>query len=47
MTEKKEVPKRENLKRCKKCNSSFGYLRIKTKEWTCRNCGFVDKEVVA
>ena len=32
--------------RCPKCNSTFGYLRLKTKEWCCRNCGNIDKEVI-
>ena len=32
--------------RCPKCNSSFGYIRLKTKEWICRNCGNVNPEAV-
>ena len=46
MTEgKKEFQKREKH-HCIKCKSSFGYLRIKTKEWICRACGNADKGVV-
>jgi len=44
MTEKKE--KKEKT-RCEKCQSAFGYLRIKDKTWQCRSCGHVNKEVVA
>lgn len=44
MTEKKEEQKKEKH-RCPKCNSTFGYLRIKDKIWVCRSCGNLDKEV--
>ena len=45
MTEqKKEVQVEKN--RCPKCNSSFGYLRLKTKTWVCRNCGNEDNGVI-
>ena len=40
----KEVKKKAKPK-CKKCNSSFGYLKIKEKAWQCRTCGYLDKEV--
>jgi ribosomal protein L37AE/L43A len=43
MTEEKKE-KKENY-RCTKCNSKFGYLRLKKKEWICRTCGNIDKEV--
>jgi ribosomal protein L37AE/L43A len=45
MTEKKETEKTQKH-RCKKCNSTFGYLRIKDGEFVCRSCGFVEKEGV-
>jgi len=44
MDENKEL-KEERL-RCKKCDSAFGYLRIKDHVWICRSCGFEDKEVI-
>jgi len=25
--------------RCEKCNSTFGYIRIVTKDFKCRSCG--------
>ncbi len=28
---------------CEHCNSTFGYVRIKKKEWICRNCGETSK----
>jgi ribosomal protein L37AE/L43A len=44
MAEKKEQTERKEKHRCIKCNSSFGYLRIKDKVWICRSCGTEDKE---
>jgi len=38
MTEKKEQIKY----RCVRCNSTFGYLKVKTKEWQCRACGHIE-----
>jgi ribosomal protein L37AE/L43A len=29
--------------KCPKCNSSFGYFRIKEKKWVCRTCGHIEK----
>jgi len=29
--------------KCKECGNSLGYLRIKKKEWVCRNCGEIYK----
>lgn len=26
--------------KCIKCSSGFGYMRI-TKQWVCRNCGWI------
>jgi ribosomal protein L37AE/L43A len=47
MEEKKEQKKEtKNKIRCPKCNSTFGYLRLKKKEWQCRNCGYIDSEVI-
>jgi ribosomal protein L37AE/L43A len=47
MSDKKEKDAKSSDKiRCKKCNSTFGYLRMKDKSWICRACGFVSKEVV-
>lgn len=37
---KKEKPK------CPKCNSSFGYFRIKEKSWQCRSCGYSQKKEI-
>lgn len=45
MIEKKEVEKKEKHK-CIKCNSSFGYLKLKEKAWQCRSCGYLDKEII-
>jgi len=42
-TQKKTNQRVKNSNRCSKCNSTFGYLRIKEKEWVCRNCGNVKK----
>ena len=42
--QRKEVEKIEKHK-CKKCNSSFGYLKLKEKAWQCRSCGYLDKEI--
>jgi len=38
----KEVERQEKKQRCIKCNSSFGYLRLKDKTWVCRSCGNVN-----
>ena len=37
--------KKEEGLRCKKCDSKFGYLRIKDHIWICRSCGYEDAEV--
>jgi len=34
--------KEQKKHRCSKCSSTFGYLRVKTKEWQCRACGYVE-----
>ena len=28
---------------CPECEKSFGYVRIKNREWICRNCGTITK----
>ena len=38
---------KEERLRCSKCDSSFGYLRIKDHVWVCRSCGNEDSEVIA
>jgi len=39
-----ENQKKEKEKpRCPKCNSSFGYFRIKDKEFVCRSCGHIEE----
>jgi len=42
--EEKESDSKSNKLRCKKCNSSQVYLRIKTQEVTCRSCGYISKK---
>jgi len=32
----------EEETRCKKCNSTFTYIRIRTKERVCRTCGHIE-----
>jgi len=44
---KEEHEKKEERIRCQRCDSKFGYLRIKDHVWICRSCGFENKEVVA
>ena len=44
--EEKEIEKIELKHRCKKCNSLFGYYKIKDKTWQCRSCGHVDEEII-
>ena len=29
--------------KCENCNTSVGYLKVKTQEWQCRNCGHITK----
>ena len=41
MDDKKEL-KEERL-RCSKCDSLFGYLRIKDGNWCCRSCGHIER----
>lgn len=42
INEQKREEKWENQKvRCKKCNSSFVYIRIAKKEVVCRSCGHI------
>jgi len=43
----RDEEKKEERIRCVKCNSKFGYLRIKDHVWVCRSCGHEDKEVIA
>jgi len=35
------VPKRE-AQRCSSCSSTLVYIRIKTNQRCCRNCGFIE-----
>jgi len=42
MVEKKEEKIEKH--RCKKCNSTFGYLRIKDGTFVCRSCGYIEGE---
>lgn len=42
MKKQKQTPKEERIK-CEKCKSSFGYPRLKKKEWQCRSCGHTQK----
>jgi len=37
MEEVKEVKKKMS---CKKCGSTFGYMRIFSKDFKCRSCGY-------
>ena len=37
-----ENEQQEKRHRCKNCNSTFCYLRVKNNEWVCRSCGHVD-----
>lgn len=46
MEKEQKVDEKKEIRRCPRCNSSFGYLRIKTKEWICRSCGYKNTEVV-
>jgi len=41
--DEKESVKKDEKKRCKKCGSSFTYVRIKDDELVCRNCGHIEK----
>lgn len=41
--EEQEQKKTQQKYRCVKCNSTFCYLRVKTSEWQCRSCGYVEK----
>ena len=43
--EKVVKKEKQEKHRCSQCKSMFGYFRIKDKSYTCRSCGFVDKEV--
>ncbi len=38
----KETKEGINFK-CKKCNSTMVYLRIKTNQRVCKNCGFIEE----
>jgi len=40
MIEQQEVKKK---RRCKKCGSSFIYIRIKDNSLVCRSCGHIEK----
>lgn len=46
MEKEKKIEEKREVRRCKKCKSSFGYLRLKDKSWCCRSCGFIDAGVV-
>lgn len=39
MEEKQKVERQ----RCKKCNSTFTYVRFRDKSRVCRNCGNIEK----
>ena len=39
--------KNYNANRCPKCNSVFTYLRLKLKEFVCRNCGNTWKQSIS
>ena len=39
----KENKKQRKRIKCSNCGSSFGYPRIKDKEWVCRYCGSIQK----
>jgi len=41
--EQNQEEKEKQKHRCIKCSSTFCYLRVKTNEWQCRSCGFVEK----
>lgn len=43
MAQKQKEQKVRKRISCEKCNYSFGYHRIKKKEWVCRSCGHVQK----
>jgi ribosomal protein L37AE/L43A len=42
MTEKKQEKQKENPNKCKRCGSGFGYIQIKTGNWVCRSCGYIE-----
>ena len=42
--QKEEKKQKRETPRCVKCNSTFGYFKIKDREWQCRCCGFVEKK---
>lgn len=45
--EKEQTEKKEFEKiRCSRCNSVFGYIRIKTNKWVCRKCGYKEDMAV-
>lgn len=39
---KEEIVKEDQRPRCKKCGSTFAYIRIKDQQRICRSCGFVE-----
>lgn len=39
----KEKKESKDIDRCLMCNSTMTYIRLKTKERVCRNCGFIEK----
>lgn len=43
-TDKKQRCEQERH-RCIKCESKFGYLRLKDKHWCCRTCGYIDGDI--
>ena len=41
---KKTELQRKNKRRCRKCNSTFGYYKVREKAWQCRACSYLDKD---
>lgn len=41
--EKQSQERNDNKRRCDNCGSGYGYLRIKEKQWVCRQCGNVQE----
>lgn len=40
---KKKIEPNSNKLRCKKCNSTMTYIRLRTGELICRTCGNIEK----
>lgn len=43
MAKKKIQAQNKEERKCENCESRFGYLKLKTKEWQCRSCGHCTK----